>query len=478
MQKKDLFIGRQKELEELTSLFSKQSASFVVVKGRRRIGKSRLIQEFGKKYTFLQFVGSMPTAQETPQSQRDLFARQLSAQTDLPILKTESWDQLFHLLAEKTKKGKVVILFDEISWMGAKDPDFLAHLKTAWDIHFKNNPQLILVLCGSVSTWIEKNILSSTGFMGRLSLRINLQEFSLSESNLFLDKIGYRGTFHDRFKILCVTGGIPRYLEEIQPGLSADENIRRLCFTSNGILYTEFGDIFSDLFMKKSDNYRKIIETLLLGNADYNDICEKLNMPKSGNVSEYLENLLQSGFISRDYTWHLQNGKEGRLSLFRLSDNYIRFYLKYIAPNKGRIEKGHFETTAPSKLTEWNTIMGLQLENLILRNRPPLWRKLGIFPEEIIADNPYFQRPTTRTPGCQIDYLIQTHMNNLYVCEVKFSKNPIGMSIVEEMEEKLRRFKTPKNFARHPVLIHVNGITEELADCRYFSNIICLSDLI
>lgn len=165
------FIGRNKELEELNLLFKKDSSSLIVIRGRRRIGKSRLIEEFAKDKIFFEFTGLPIVENTTAQSQREEFARQLTEQTGISELKADDWGNLFVVLAKNIQpKKQTVILFDEISWMGSKDPNFLGKLKIAWDIYFKKNSKLILVLCGSVSSWIEKNILSSSGFVGRISL--------------------------------------------------------------------------------------------------------------------------------------------------------------------------------------------------------------------------------------------------------------------------------------------------------------------
>ncbi|MBP6986543.1 MAG: AAA family ATPase [Alphaproteobacteria bacterium] len=472
------FVGRKKELQDLEFLLRKKTASLVVIKGRRRIGKSRLIQEFGAKHRFYQFTGLAPNKDSTIQSQLDEFSRQLSIQTGLPEVVVDDWSKLFILLADKIKTGKNIVLFDEISWMGSKDPDFLGKLKNAWDIYFKGNPELILVLCGSVSPWIEKNILNSTGFMGRISLPLNLKELSLHECNQFLNELGSKASPYERLKILAVTGGIPRYLEEIQPSLTAEQNIKRLCFTANGILFREFKDIFSDLFSNRSETYRRIVETLVNGSKEFNDVYHALGVAKSGYISENLNDLIQSGFITRDYTWNLNTGKESRLSHYRLSDNYVRFYLKYIETNRGKIEQGHFDDSSLMNLPSWDSLMALQFENMVLSNRRIICAKLGISPEEIISDNPFFQRKTVRAPGCQIDYLIQTRFNNLYVCEVKFSKHPIGKGITSEVQQKIDNLKRPKSYSCRPVLIHVNGVTDEVLDSGFFSNIIDFSEFL
>jgi len=207
----DKFIGREDELSRLSNLLHKRSASLVVVRGRRRIGKSRLIEEFGKNYRFLRFSGVPPTRDVTAQSQRDVFIRQFFQQIHLPLPYGEwnvsNWADAFHLLAEHTKEGRVIILFDEISWMGSLDPVFLGLLKNAWDMELSKNPQLILILCGSVSTWIEENIVNSTAFFGRISGRITLEELTLPECNQLLSTRGYRGPAYEKLKIISVTGG-------------------------------------------------------------------------------------------------------------------------------------------------------------------------------------------------------------------------------------------------------------------------------
>jgi len=472
------FVGRTNELESLADLTQKRSASLVVVKGRRRIGKSRLIEEFARDIRFLRFAGLPPTDKTSTHSQMDEFSKQLSVNLGAPRMIANDWSELFLFLARETRQGRVVILLDEISWMGSKDPDFLGKLKNVWDMEFKKNPELILIFCGSVSVWIEENILRSTGFVGRLSLVLDLEELSVQECNQLLTEIGFRGNAYEKFKILSVTGGIPRYLEEIKPDRLADENIKDLCFTKKGVLFREFQEIFLDIFARRSDMYKNIVETLVDGDKDFAEIIAHINMVKSGHVSEYLNNLTQSGFIRRDYTWNVKEGNESSLSRYRLSDNYLRFYLKYIEKNKNKIETKHFDNQSLSALPGYASIMGLQFENMVLNNREFIWKKLHIHPGEIITDNPYFQRAQLRKKGCQIDYLIQTKTNVLYACEIKFSKDGVKPDVIQQMQQKIEQFYLPRGFSIMPVLIHVNGVTDSVIDSQYFSHIIDFSALL
>ncbi len=469
------FIGREHELSILNRYFEHPAASLFVIHGRRRIGKSRLVDEFGQNKTYFHFTGLAPNGSVHAQIQRDEFARKLAAYFGLPGLKADDWADLFTVLAQLCQDKKVLILFDEISWMSSGDPSFLSKLRNAWDREFKTNANLMLVLCGSVSSWIEKNILSSTGFLGRVSYVLTLDELPLQTCMEFW---GEHIASYEKIKYLSVTGGVPLYLEALNPKLSAEENIRQLCFTPGGLLVREFDNIFSDLFSKRSAIYQKIVSALAKGAMSIEKISSEIKVESSGWLSEHLTDLEKSGFLSRDYTWDLAKEKESRMSRYRLSDNYIRFYLKYIEKNKGKISRNDFEFKSLAALPGWATCMGFQFENLILKNRNSIKKLLGVRPDEIVIDNPYFQTPTNRRRGCQIDYMIQTKFNNLYVCEIKFYKTPIDFNIIEEVQHKIKSLVKPRNFSCRPVLIHVNGVSDAVIDSDFFSNIIGIDDLL
>lgn len=472
MSKKPLFSGRDQELLDLERFLKKKSASLIVVRGRRRIGKSRLIEEFAKSHRFYSFAGLAPTEHTTAQAQREEFARQLSEQTNLPEIKADDWSRLFSLLSEKIQHGRVIVLFDEISWMGSEDPDFLGKIKNAWDQKFKNNPELIFVLCGSASAWIEKNILSSTGFLGRISYTLTLEELPLADCVGFWGGAANNISSFEKLKLLAVTGGVPKYLEEIDPAISAEDNIRRLCFRKGGPLVEEFDHLFSNIFQRRSSLYQEIVRRLTYGSKEPKELAKELGIDFSGLFSEYLEELAFSGFIKRDYTWSIKTGQDSRLSKYRLSDNYIRFYLRYIEKNRTKIDRGGFEFKSLVSLPEWNTIMGFQFENLILNNRKHIYKALKISQEDIVSENPFYQTHTQKHPGCQIDYMIKTRFNTLYVCEVKFAKNLIGIEVVNEVQKKIDAISCPRGFSFRPVLIHVNGVVDDVVDSGYFASII------
>src|SRR3989338_7207161 len=183
------FIGRQTELQKLKNLYDLKKTSLVVLKGRRRIGKSRLVTEFASQFKrgrFLEFSALAPIEGITAQNQRDHFGKKLGVSFN-------DWTDGFLHLSKHLKSGDIV-LFDEISWMGFEDPTFVPKLKAWWDTVLSQKPSLLLLFCGSVSTWIEDNILNSTAFLGRVSLTLSLEPLSIPESADFLKKIGFKGS--------------------------------------------------------------------------------------------------------------------------------------------------------------------------------------------------------------------------------------------------------------------------------------------
>lgn len=474
----NFFLGRKQELSRLSRLRRLKKASLVVIKGRRRVGKSTLVQEFAKNKRFISLSGLPPASGMTQQKQRDEFGDQLCIQLGLPRVSFSTWSDAFRFLGSQIGSEEVIVLFDEISWIGGLDPSFLGSLKTWWDLEGSKKERLILILCGSISTWIEKNILQSTGFVGRITLVIHLKPLSIQDSICFLRKKGFSGSIYEILKILSVTGGIPWYLDLIDPKENADQNIYELCFEPASQLINEFQIIFHDLFERRGETYRKILQVLVDGMKTQSEIRNLLKLEEGGMLSDLLKNLVAAGFISEHYQWSLKNGALGKQKLFRLSDCFLRFQLKYVEPYRELIEQGSYKKAATGKLPGWDSMMGYQLESLLLMNREFLFHALGVDPSIVVRDNPYIQTPTTRRRGCQIDYLIQTRMNTLLICEFKFSKNELSSTILNELKEKVERLSTPKGFGKAVALFHIGGVSSKIEENSLFYRVVDLRDLL
>jgi len=301
-----------------------------------------------------------------------------------------------------------------------------------------------------------------------------MKELPLYDANKFWDGYDHVSSF-EKFKILCVTGGIPRYLEEIDLKQTAEQNIQRLCYTNDGMLFLEFDKIFKDIFEKKADYYKKIVCALVDGPQEPSQLCEKLGIKSTGTLSDNLKALVSSAFITRDYTWDLK-GKKSGISRYRLRDNYLRFYLKYIEPKRDLIEKGIYDSSHMENLTEWSNIMGLQFENLVHTNLNDMIKILDIAPETIISAAPYIQHKTRKQEACQIDLLILAKYT-LYLCEIKYRKK-IGKSIIHEMQAKMKTLKYPNYLSIKPVLIYQGELAESVVRSGFFSKIINFESLL
>jgi AAA+ ATPase superfamily predicted ATPase len=469
------FIGREEELAQLRRIARLPKASLVVCRGRRRIGKSTLIEHFAQEFEhFYEFQGLAPREQIENRHQLQSFARQLAEQHGLPSVQLQSWQEAFALLARLTEGQRALIFLDEISWMASRDADFVGQMKIAWDTRLKRNRKLVLVLCGSVSSWIDRNILNSADFMGRVSLSLDLQELPLDKCSEFFRVLGggsgARMSALEQARLLCVTGGVPRYLEEIDYGSTAERNIIDLCFSRGGILVDEFDRIFNDIFSSRAPTYRQIVEALADGSRSFLEICARLGVDPSGVFTEYLEDLAAAGFVHRDYAHSPVTGRRGKLSRYRLKDNYLRFYLKYIAPVREKIEAGILGSPEARSFASFDAIMGLQFRNLVLNNLPLALRQLKIAPARVRSASPYFQNETRRQRACQVDLLIDTQYA-VYVCEIKFQRK-VPVTVVDEVIEKSTRLKIDKARSLRRVLIYMGELASGIAESGAFDELL------
>ena len=235
--------------------------------------------------------------------------------------------------------------------------------------------------------------------------------------------------------ILSVTGGIPKYLQEINPRLSADENIRRMCFLPEGYLFKDFDSIFSDVFGEGIAAKRRILNILADGPASVSELAKAMSIEPNGHITNDLNDLAVAGFVAAGAGLNPVTNAKVREVRYRLCDNYTRFYLKFIQPRQEAIRQGLYRFADLESLPGWNSILGLQFENLVVNNLASLCRELGLGRKLVTSAAPYARRKSAACPGLQIDLLIQTP-KSVYVIEVKRC-NRIETSIEKEIEKKV-----------------------------------------
>jgi len=467
-----VFYGREENLSELARLWRKPVSSMVTCRGRRRVGKSTLIEEFASRSSarLLEIEGLPPEQHQANEDQLNHFAEQLRAQSSWKGENPKSWYEAFLALDGVLDDGRTVVLLDEISWMGAHDAEFPGILKTAWDRHFKKHRRLVFVLCGSVSTWIQENILNNTGFVGRATLNIVVNELPLKDCLRFWGEAAERIASREILDVLSVTGGVPRYLEEIDPGLSAVENIQNLCFSPHALLRDDFSKIFNSVFGQNATVKRRILKALSKSPLSVTELAEATGLEKCGALTKHLDQLSIAGFVASDKGLNPVTQKPAKIIRYRIKDNYSRFYLKYIEPNAETIDRDAFRCRSLVSLPGWDAMMGYQFETLVSNNLPALLPRLGLGRALILSAAPFRQQPTERKKGCQIDLLLQTE-GSVCIVEIKRMKD-LGVAIEGEIREKASRLAVKRGISVRTALVYDGTLSPRLEASAYIDKFI------
>ncbi len=474
------FFGREHELSDLMALWGKRGGSLVTCRGRRRIGKSTLIEEFARrsKARFVRIEGVRPKPGYSDATERTTFARELAAQTRAEDSVPDNWLKAFiRLDREIDDRGRTVVLLDEVSWLGHYDETFADLVKIAWDDYWSKHDRLVVVVCGSVSGWIKEHFVENGAFFGRRSLDIVVRELPLRECVKFWGRAASRVETREIVDVLSVTGGVPRYLKELDPGASAAENIARLAFRPNSILRGDFDEMFSDVVTKLPTLSGKIVRALAGQSLSVSEAAAAIKTGKGGKIGEAMEQLVEAGLVASDPGKNPETGRPARETRYRLKDNYSRFYLRHIEPRKEIIDSGAFRFVSLDALDGWDAIMGLQFENLVLNHYADLIDPLHIGNSLIESAAPYSRRRSgDGEDGLQIDLLLQTRHSN-YVVEIK-RKREIGREVIDEVERKIEKLSTPRGKSARPVLVY-DGILAPIVETEgYFDAIVPFSRLL
>ena len=471
-----MFFGRDETIDQLNGLLRKRVASLVTCRGRRRIGKSTLIEVFARraKCRFLKIEGRKPENGMTNKDELVAFAKQLSDQSSAESMPPSNWPDAFRRLDSQIHdRGWTVVLLDEISWMAYFDKAFASDLKIAWDNLFKKHTKLILVACGSVSSWIRDNIIDNGAFLGRRSLDIVVRELPLADCTKFWGRAATRIDEREIIDVLSVTGGVPRYLEEIDPALSATENIRRLCFLPNSILRTDFEEMFRDVITHEFDFSANVLRHLADGAKSATEITSEMGLGKGGRVTSALNRLVEAGLVAEDSSVNPETGKPAREVRYRINDNYSRFFIKYIEPMKKTIDNGTFEFVSLDALDGIETILGLAFENMVVNNCRVLIPLLNLSGTLVISAAPYRRigsKSSRGRKGCQIDLLLQTR-HTMCIVEIK-RRREIGREVIKTVDEKVRAIIRPEGVSARAALVYSGHLSPTVAAAGYFDAIV------
>jgi uncharacterized protein len=419
-------IGRETEIKILTDALATPYAELIAVYGRRRVGKTHLIRTVYEKNIVFEFTGANRVAFAT---QLENFS--LTAQTAfrlniaVPMAIPQNWLQAFRLLINlfeaHPSTEKQVVFLDEFPWLDNKKTGFLAAFDHFWNSWASKQRNLVVVICGSAASWMIQNIVRNKGGLhNRITQRIRLEPFTLYETALFLKNIHIKLTLYDIVELYMVTGGVPHYLKNIRAGESTIQIIDRLCFTKDGGLQNEFKDLYPALF-GKADKHIAVIRCLVnkLSGLTRNEIIDVCQFKSGGTVTKILDELEQSNFI----TGYLPYGKSAKENIFKLTDEYSLFYLKFIENSKA-MGAGTWQSKATGQ--SWVSWRGFAFENICLKHVPQIKKALGI--SGIYTEQSVWRYvPKADETGVQIDLMIDRQDNCINLCELKFYKTEFSL---------------------------------------------------
>ncbi len=442
-------IGRKKEVGILEDAFNAQKPELVAVFGRRRVGKTYLIRSsFAGKIDF-EITGLKDGSRE--QQLRNFAYSMKDAQqlNELPPVPTD-WLAAFYELKNyleglgNSKKRRVVFI-DEMPWMASGKSDFLTGFSYFWN-SYAAKANIVVVICGSATAWmIQKIINDKGGLHNRVTRQIHLQAFTLAETEAYFQE---KEIAFDRYQLLLlymVTGGIPHYLDQVKGGKSAIQNIDEICFQPQGLLRTEFDNLYSALFSNPA-RYEAIISALasVWKGMDRTAIIGHTKIKDGGGLTAMLQDLELSGFISS----YVPFGKKKKDTLFRLTDCYSLFYLKFI---KDIPRKETISWQSVSQTQTWISWSGYAFENICFQHITNIKGALSIGGVHS-SQYSFLSKATDDLAGTQIDLLIDRQDNVISLCEVKFYNDEWAVS--KEYAENLRRKKS--------IFRHVTGTKKQI----------------
>lgn len=469
-------IGREVEQGDLRDVLSRDEAQLVVVYGRRRVGKTYLIREFfGNKFAFYHTGMHHNGLKEQLLAFRDSLI-QYGYNVAGPL---DSWHDAFlglrRLIESNQNPGKKVIFIDELPWLDTPRSVFLPILEHFWNGWASSRKDIVMVVCGSASSWIIKKVLKNHGGLyNRVTERILLKPFTLHECELYAQQTGLVMTRREICSYYMVFGGVPFYWSLLKKGLGVPQNIDHLFFQENGKLKYEYDELFSSLFAD-ADGYRQIISTLATLNRGMSrkEIIQKTALDDGGKLNTRLETLEQCGFIRKYQTF----GKRSKDAVYQLMDNLTLFHNRFLSEKKSYDENFWTANLLSPKHNTWE---GLAFERICLQHIPQIKHTLQIGG---VLTNTYAwsHKPDDITPdGAQIDLLIDRADNIINLCEIKYTRGRFtpDKKLLEELYRKMEVFRAATHTRK---AIHLTLITPEgTVDNSYshaFQSQITLNDL-
>jgi hypothetical protein len=465
-------IGRKSEIEELNKLYNSDKSQLVAIFGRRRIGKTYLVDETFKGRITFRHAGLSPTEENNTgmlKAQLEHFHYSMQLQGVECDKVPESWFEAFFMLEKHLQSvddGKRQLIFlDELPWLDTPKSRFMTAFEGFWNTWGCHRDNLMVVVCGSANSWImDKLINNHGGLYNRVTYEIKLLPFTLHECEEFYESNNIKMSRYDIAQSYMVFGGIPYYMGYIQGGKSLEQNIEDLFFARKPKLRDEYDRLFSSIFTKP-ETMKSVVKLLYNRNAGYtrSEITEKLGMSDGGTFSKIINALIASDFVIQ-YT---PFGK-GMKVHYKLADPFCLFYLHFVDGKK------HWNQ-ASQQVVVWR---GLAFENICFNHIDQIKKTLGI--SGVITEQSAWSKRSDDTDGTQIDLLISRRDNVMNMCEIKYYSDDfvVNKDYYRKLlhRQEILSAEIPKKTSIHNTLITTFGLNYNEYS-GIFSNVITLDDL-
>lgn len=472
-------IGREKEQKELNNLYSSNKAELVAIYGRRRIGKTYLVDETFKGLITFRHAGLSPVDDNKKgilKAQLEHFYYSLMLHGMKKCKKPESWIEAFYMLekflVDIDDGNRQLIFLDELPWLDTPRSGFMTAFEGFWNTWGCHRNNLMVVVCGSANSWIlDKLINNHGGLYNRVTYEIKLKPFTLGECEKFyLDK-NIQLSKYDIVQSYMILGGVPYYMGYFQSGKSLAQNIDNLFFTNNGKLKEEYDRLFASIF-NNPDTIKNIVHLLNTRNAGYTrkELVEKLAINDGGTLSQNLNALIASDFVIK----YIPFGKRNK-EHYKLVDPFCIFYLHFM--NKKKITDENFwqNNISSQQIVSWR---GYAYENVCFNHITQIKKALGI--SGVITSQSAWSKKSDDTEGTQIDLLISRNDNVVNMCEIKYYSDEFVVdknyyhTLLHRAE--LLSKEIPQKYSIYNTLITTFGLHYNEYS-GIFTNVITLDDL-
>lgn len=488
IEKNPLFVGRRAEIQRLNEIISRDQASFIVIYGRRRVGKTELIEQYFCKETVLKFEGieidkdDARNANERQKFQIDQSLKRLSKYLANPLIEKiqcSTWRDFFEILNEVASAQNIVLYFEEIQWLANYESHFFSELKPFWDDHWRHNKKLKLVICGSSTSFIVGELLSNKAIYSRSQEEFHLKEFNLLEIRDYLGKKGNKETMLAQLTV----GGIPEYLNRLKEKGTVLSNLCKNSFRPNSFFSIEKDKIFISS-LSRNHYYQKIVE--YMGRCKFGTALEITKAIKGdngggGSITVLLNDLFRSGFI-RKYT-PIHKDDQSKLIRYSISDEYLQFYFRFIKPNLSKIENKSFVEDPLRGLNKrsFETVMGFNFERWCQKNSALFAEMLGFSGVDYEAGSFFDTKTEKQRKGFQIDLMYIIKGSKIVICEIKYCDGLVDNRVCEDIRQKIELFRSSmqkyKNYTYEAVLITTEGVRNPTTIEGTFDRVITFEDI-